>query len=150
MKKINISEYSALKKGLCLENDNISEDLYQKYSVNRGLRDLNGKGVLTGLTNISEVVAFKEIDGVKTPVDGELWYRGFRVNSLIDEISEDSFGFERIAYLLLFGEKPSEEQFEEFSKGVKEYIDYYNNKRIQAKTKWMTPVEYRKSSMCSA
>ena len=69
MKKINISEYSALKKGLCLENDNISEDLYQKYSVNRGLRDLNGKGVLTGLTNISEVVAFKEIDGVKTPVD---------------------------------------------------------------------------------
>ncbi len=118
MKKINISEYSALKKGLCLKNDNISEDLYQKYSVNRGLRDLNGKGVLTGLTNISEVVAFKEIDGVKTPVDGELWYRGFRVNSLIDEISEDAFGFERIAYLLLFGEKPSEEQFEEFSKVI--------------------------------
>ena len=118
MKKINISEYSVQKKGLCLENDNISEDLYQKYSVNRGLRDLNGKGVLTGLTNISEVVAFKEIDGVKTPVDGELWYRGFRVNSLIDEISEESFGFERIAYLLLFGEKPSEEQFEEFSKVI--------------------------------
>lgn len=118
MKKINISEYSALKKGLCLENDNISEELYQKYSVNRGLRDLNGKGVLTGLTNISEVVAFKEIDGVKTPVDGELWYRGYKVNSLIDEISEESFGFERIAYLLLFGEKPSEEQFEEFSKVI--------------------------------
>ena len=118
MKKINISEYSVQKKGLCLEYDNISEDLYQKYSVNRGLRDLNGKGVLTGLTNISEVVAFKEINGVKTPVDGELWYRGFRVNSLIDEISEDSFGFERIAYLLLFGEKPSEEQFEEFSKVI--------------------------------
>ena len=118
MKKINISEYSALKKGLCLENDNISEDLYQKYSVNRGLRDLNGKGVLTGLTNISEVVAFKEIGGVKTPVDGELWYRGYKVNSLIDEISEESFGFERIAYLLLFGEKPSEEQFEEFSKVI--------------------------------
>ncbi len=65
MKKINISEYSVQKKGLCLENDNISEDLYQKYSVNRGLRDLNGKGVLTGLTNISEVVAFKEINGVR-------------------------------------------------------------------------------------
>ena len=118
MKKINISEYSVQKKGLCLENDNISEDLYQKYSVNRGLRDLNGKGVLTGLTNISEVVAFKEINGVKTPVDGELWYRGYKVNSLIDEISEESFGFERIAYLLLFGEKPSEEQFEEFSKVI--------------------------------
>ena len=118
MKKINISEYSVQKKGLCLENDNISEDLYQKYSVNRGLRDLNGKGVLTGLTNISEVVAFKEINGVKTPVDGELWYRGYKVNSLIDEISEDFFGFERIAYLLLFGEKPSEEQFEEFSKVI--------------------------------
>ena len=118
MKKINISEYSVQKKSLCLENDNISEDLYQKYSVNRGLRDLNGKGVLTGLTNISEVVAFKEINGVKTPVDGELWYRGYKVNTLIDEISEDSFGFEKIAYLLLFGEKPDAEQYEEFSKVI--------------------------------
>ena len=118
MKKINISDYSAQKKGICLSNDYISEDLYRKYSVNRGLRDLNGKGVLTGLTNISDIVAFKDIDGVKTPVDGELWYRGYRVNSLIDEIGEDSFGFERIAYLLLFGEKPSDEEYQEFSKVI--------------------------------
>ncbi|MBO4558643.1 MAG: citrate synthase [Lachnospiraceae bacterium] len=118
MKKINISDYSAQKKGICLSNDYISEDLYRKYSVNRGLRDLNGKGVLTGLTNISDIVAFKEIDGVKTPVDGELWYRGYMVNSLIDEIGEDAFGFERIAYLLLFGQKPSDEEYEEFSKVI--------------------------------
>ena len=118
MKKINISDYSAQKKGICLSNDYISEDLYRKYSVNRGLRDLNGKGVLTGLTNISDIVAFKDIDGVKTPVDGELWYRGYRVNSLIDEIGEDSIGFERIAYLLLFGEKPSDEEYQEFSKVI--------------------------------
>ncbi len=118
MKKINISDYSVQKKGICLSNDYISEDLYRKYSVNRGLRDLNGKGVLTGLTNISDIVAFKDIDGVKTPVDGELWYRGYKVNSLIDEIGEDSFGFERIAYILLFGEKPSDEEYEEFSKVI--------------------------------
>ncbi|MBP5151793.1 MAG: citrate synthase [Lachnospiraceae bacterium] len=116
MKKINVSEYSAQKKDLCLSHDYISEDLYQKYSVNRGLRDLQGNGVLTGLTNISEIVAFKNVKGVKTPVDGELWYRGYKVNSLIKEIGEGSFGFERIAYLLLFGEKPTEEEYEEFAK----------------------------------
>lgn len=118
MKKINISEYSAAKTGLCLANDTISEDLYQQHHVYRGLRDLEGKGVLTGLTNISEIVAFKDINGVKTPVDGELWYRGYKVNSLIDEIGPDSFGFERIAYLILFGEKPNEEEYLEFSKVI--------------------------------
>ena len=116
MKKINISDYSLQKKNLCLTHDYISEDLYRQYSVNRGLRDLQGNGVLTGLTNISEVVAFRKINGVKTPVDGELWYRGYKVNSLIDEIKEGDFGFERIAYLLLFGEKPSEEEYHEFFK----------------------------------
>jgi len=118
MKKINISEYSVQKKNLCLVHDYISEDLYKQYSVNRGLRDLEGNGVLTGLTNISEVVGFRNINGVKTPVKGELWYRGYKVNSLIDEIGEDSLGFEKIAYLLLFGEKPSKEQYGEFFKVI--------------------------------
>ena len=91
MKEFNISDYANEKKDICLKNDYISEELYQKYSVNRGLRDLNGKGVLTGLTNISQVLAFKDIDGVKTPIDGELWYRGYKVNSLIEEIKPNDF-----------------------------------------------------------
>lgn len=114
MEKINIVDYANSKKNICIQNDSISEELFQKYSVNRGLRDVNGKGVLTGLTNISEVLSFKDIDGVKTPVDGELWYRGYKVNSLINEIAEDEFGFERIAYLLLFGNKPTDAEYEEF------------------------------------
>ena len=114
MTKTNIAEYAANQKVICLENDNITEELYQKYSVNRGLRDVNGKGILTGLTNISQIVSKKDIDGISTPVDGELWYRGYKVNSLIDEIKPGEFGFERIAYLLLFGKKPSDEEYETF------------------------------------
>lgn len=114
MKKINIASYAEEKCTICRENDSIAEELYKKHGVNRGLRDINGKGVLTGLTNISQVLAFREIDGVKTPVDGELWYRGYRVNSLINDIKPGEFGFERIAYLLLFGKKPTDEEFAEF------------------------------------
>lgn len=114
MGRNNIEEYANKKTIICRANDTIEEELFKKYGVNRGLRDLNGKGVLTGLTNISEVLAFKDIDGVKTPIDGELWYRGYRVNTLIDEIGPKEFGFERIAYLLLFGEKPTEEEYREF------------------------------------
>lgn len=113
-KKINIKEYAASQREICLQNDSISEDLYTKYEVNRGLRDINGKGVLTGLTNISEVISFKDINGVKTPVDGELWYRGYKVNSLINELGPHEFGFEKIAYLLLFGDKPTKGQYQMF------------------------------------
>jgi len=115
MGKINIKDYAQRQKDICIANDSISEELYEKYAVNRGLRDINGKGVLTGLTNISQVLAFKDIDGVKTPIEGELWYRGYRVNSLIDDIKENEFGFEKTAYLLLFGNKPSEEELKEFT-----------------------------------
>lgn len=107
-------DYAKKQSEICIKNDTIDEALFKKHGVNRGLRDINGKGVLTGLTNISEIIAFKDIDGVKTPVDGELWYRGYRVNSLIDEIGQNEYGFERIAYLLLFGEKPTRQQYEEF------------------------------------
>lgn len=120
MKKSSVTEYALSKKELCISKDSISEDLYQKYEVNRGLRDLNGKGVLTGLTNISEVLSFKDINGVKTPIDGELWYRGYKVNSLIEELGEHEFGFEKTAYLLLFGEKPDEENLKEFKKIIAE------------------------------
>ena len=112
-----LSEYAAEKKNLCVENDTISDSLFQEYGVNRGLRDVNGKGVLTGLTKISKIVSFKEEESGKTvPCDGELWYRGYNVKTLIDSIGEDDFGFEKAAYLLLFGELPSEEQQKEFVK----------------------------------
>ena len=120
MAKRNISDYSSKQKDVCLRNDIITEEMYEKYSVNRGLRDINGKGILTGLTNISKITSMKTIDGVSVPVDGELWYRGYKVNSLIDEIKPGEFGFDRIAYLLLFGKKPTEREYAEFSRIIAE------------------------------
>lgn len=109
-----IRDYAARQSELCRLHDTISDDLFVQYGVNRGLRDVNGKGVLTGLTNISEIISFKDIDGKRTPVDGELWYRGYKVNSLVDELTQGQLGFEKTAYLLTFGEKPDEEKLSEF------------------------------------
>ena len=114
--KDQVKAYAESKRDLCVKVDTIPEELFRKFGVNRGLRDENGKGVLTGLTTISKVISFKNIDGVKTPCDGELWYRGYQVNSLIDDLGETEFGFEKTAYLLLFGELPTEEELAEFSK----------------------------------
>ena len=114
--KDQVKAYADGKKDLCVKVDTIPEELFHKFGVNRGLRDLNGKGVLTGLTTISKVISFKNIDGVKTPCDGELWYRGYQVNNLIDDLGETEFGFEKTAYLLLFGELPNAEELAEFSK----------------------------------
>ena len=114
--KDQVKLYAESKKDLCVKVDTIPEELFQKFGVNRGLRDLNGKGVLTGLTTISKILSFKNIDGVKTPIDGELWYRGYQVQDLINELDETEFGFEKTAYLLLFGEKPTAEELAEFSK----------------------------------
>ncbi|MCQ2078272.1 MAG: citrate synthase [Bacteroidaceae bacterium] len=120
MAKKNILDYSTKQKDICLKNDNITENMYEKYSVNRGLRDINGKGILTGLTNISKITSMKNVDGVNVPVEGELWYRGYKVNSLIDEIKPGEFGFEKVAYLLLFGKKPTDKEYAEFTKIISE------------------------------
>lgn len=120
MAKKNILDYSTKQKDICLKNDNITETMYEKYSVNRGLRDINGKGILTGLTNISKITSTKNVDGVNVPVEGELWYRGYKVNSLIDEIKPGEFGFEKVAYLLLFGKKPTDKEYAEFTKIISE------------------------------
>lgn len=110
-----LANYAAQKKALCVENDTISDSLFQEYGVNRGLRDINGKGVLTGLTNISKIVSFKEDENGKTvPCDGELWYRGYNVKTLINSIGKDEFGFEEATYLLLFGELPDKQEMKEF------------------------------------
>ena len=110
-----LANYAAQKKALCVENDTISDSLFQEYGVNRGLRDINGKGVLTGLTNISKIVSFKEDENGKTvPCDGELWYRGYNVKTLINSIGKDEFGFEEATYVLLFGELPDKLVLKEF------------------------------------
>lgn len=108
-----INEFAAEKQKLCKEHDTISDDLFKEYGVNRGLRDINGKGVLTGLTRISKIVSFKDADGERVPCDGELWYRGYNINTLIKNLS--GFGFEKTAYLLIFGELPTDAQLEEFN-----------------------------------
>lgn len=102
---------------LCVENDKIDPELFTKHQVNRGLRDQKGKGVLTGLTEISTSYYAKEINGVMTPCDGELYYRGIDINDLVNGfLDEDRFGFEEAVYLLLFGKLPNKEQLDAFCK----------------------------------
>ena len=109
-------EYAIKQESICRKNDSISDSLFEEYGVNRGLRDQSGKGVLTGLTTISKIVSFQNVDGVKTPCDGQLWYRGYNVQNLVRQVREDGFGFEKTAYLLLFGEMPTEDELTEFCK----------------------------------
>lgn len=107
---------------ICENNSRIDPKFYSKYKVFRGLRDLEGKGVLTGLTEISEVYAKKEVDGKLIPCHGQLFYRGINIEDLVKGfIKEDRFGFEETAYLLLLGELPNKEQLEEFSEILASY-----------------------------
>ena len=102
---------------LCSENNFISPELYDYYHVKRGLREANGKGVLTGLTEISTVNGTREVDGNIVPIEGELLYRGISVNDLVNGfISEDRFGYEETVYLLLFGKLPGTEELEQFTR----------------------------------
>lgn len=88
----------------------IDRSLYDKYDVKRGLRDRSGKGVLTGLTEISEVIGNTEQDGKMVPCEGELRYRGYSVYDLLKDANTERYHFEKATYLLLFGELPSEEE----------------------------------------
>ncbi len=106
---------------ICMSRDKVPAQLYVDYDVKRGLRDLNGKGVLAGLTNISEVHAKDIVDGVEVPCDGMLFYRGYDVRDLTKGfLSQNRFGFEEITYLLLFGELPSKQQLSNFQKELGE------------------------------
>ncbi len=88
-------------------NNNIEAEMYEKYDVKRGLRDKNGKGVLCGITEISEVTGWETLDGVRTPVNGVLCYRGYNVKDLVRHcVEENRFGFEEAVFLLLFGQLP--------------------------------------------
>ncbi|MDR1017443.1 MAG: citrate/2-methylcitrate synthase [Lachnospiraceae bacterium] len=101
---------------LAEKNDEIRKELYTELDVKRGLRDLNGKGVLAGLTNISDVVAKELVDGKEVPCAGRLYYRGYNVKDLVNGfLHEKRAGFEEVAYLILFGELPSEKELKDFN-----------------------------------
>lgn len=107
---------------LCTENGQICPALYTQYQVNRGLRDVNGNGVLTGLTEISEIQSSKLVDGKKVSCEGKLFYRGYDVEELVTGFLKDKrFGFEETAFLLLFGELPDKQQLAEFNSLLARY-----------------------------
>lgn len=104
----------ALSKYVTSANQ-IDPELYTKLDVKRGLRDINGKGVLAGLTEISEVQSKKEVDGVSVPCDGQLFYRGINIQDIVKGfMSEKCFGYEETAYLLLFGKLPNSSELRDF------------------------------------
>ena len=99
----------------CLERGNIDKELYQKYNVNIGLRDLKGRGVLTGLTDVSEIRQNKIVNGETVPTDGKLFYRGINVEDIIKGCLKDNrLGFEEVIYLLLFSKLPNENELANF------------------------------------
>ncbi|HHZ14138.1 MAG TPA: citrate/2-methylcitrate synthase [Clostridiales bacterium] len=101
---------------LCYKNSNIDPSLYEKYDVKRGLRDLSGKGVVTGLTEISDIrSSYTDEDGNTVPSKGKLYYRGIDVEDIVrGSIEKNHFCYEETAYLLLFGQLPTWEQLKEF------------------------------------
>lgn len=104
---------------VCRETTKIDSKLFDKYEVKRGLRDKNGNGVLSGLTNISKIKSKEVIDGKSVPCEGILLYRGYNINDLINGfISNKRFGFEEITYLLLFGKLPDGDELLEFKKNL--------------------------------
>ncbi len=109
-----LNDYTIRSEAVCRRNDTISPRLYDEYGVKKGLRDENGNGVLAGLTNISKITSSKIVDGKKVPCDGQLWYRGYRVEDLIGSLGETELGYEKIAYLLLMGQLPDSAAAEEF------------------------------------
>lgn len=107
---------------ICIENNVIEKQLYGKYNVKRGLRDENGKGVLTGLTNISEVNSRQIVNGEEVLCPGELFYRGYNIKDLVKGLIDDKrYGFEEIIYLLLFGNLPDASKLKDFNELLASY-----------------------------
>lgn len=124
---ISITDYTDEQVKLCVKNDQIDQNLYQEYGVKRGLRDEQGQGVLTGLTNISQITAFKNVNGEKVPCDGELLYRGYNVRDLVNGAADKRFIFEEGVYLLLFGDLPDNEQLAKFREALNNSMDFPTN-----------------------
>ncbi|MDD3214862.1 MAG: citrate/2-methylcitrate synthase, partial [Eubacteriales bacterium] len=112
-----LAGYASANEQAVIQSATIDQELYPKYGVKRGLRDKSGKGVLAGLTKISEIISSHEVNGERVPCDGMLWYRGYNIIDLVNGVMKDQrFGFEETAYLLLFGDLPSVAQLAEFKR----------------------------------
>lgn len=105
----------------CMISGALDLNLYEEYDVKRGLRESDGKGVLTGLTEISDVMGFKNVQGKKTPCEGELYFQGYNVMDLKEGFNTRKFNFEEITYLLLFGALPNQRQLKEFIEILNQY-----------------------------
>ena len=117
LKREDIRSFTEKYSKVCRENDSVEKELFTEYGVKRGLRDLNGKGVVTGITNISRIESSEIIDGESVPAPGKLYYRGYKIQDLVKGfMEEDRYGFEEVAYLLLFGNLPSKADLKEFQK----------------------------------
>lgn len=126
--KQRVTSYSEVTdeiKGLsefCLENLKIDIDLYSKYEVKRGLRDINGKGVLAGLTDVSKIQSYIVEDNDIIPCEGKLYYQGVDIENIVEGfIKEKRFGYEEIVYLLLFGKLPSQEELSKITRILSDY-----------------------------
>ena len=101
---------------MCEDSNAIEKDLYFKHNVKRGLRDLDGRGVIAGLTNISDVCASRDENGVRIPIEGNLYYRGYNIKDLVKGfLAEGHYGFEEMTYLLLFGNLPTSNELKAFT-----------------------------------
>ena len=99
-----------------LENSRIDSDDYVRYDVKRGLRDLDGRGVLAGLTEVSDIISKKMVDGQEVPCEGELYFRGYNIQDLVGSaLREKRFAFEEVAYLLMFGQLPTRQELSDFT-----------------------------------
>ena len=124
MADINYSEITEdiLKLAEKCQSHTIDPELYGKYEVKRGLRDLSGKGVLTGLTEIGEIKAYTIDDEELVPCEGQLFYRGYDIEKIVEGfLKDDRFGFEEITYLLLFGSLPTKEELKDFNALLAKY-----------------------------
>ncbi len=118
----NLTEKELMLAEKCLQNSKIDPQLYIDNKVNRGLRDLNGKGVLTGLTEISDIISKKIVNGAEVPCAGELYYRGYPIEDIVNgAMKDDRFAFEEIVYLLIFGCLPTKKELEEFKEQLFSY-----------------------------
>lgn len=112
-----VDAYTEKYSRICVEESLVDTSLYETYGVKRGLRDKSGKGVVSGITNISDVQAYKQVEGKSVPCEGKLLYRGYNVIDLVNGfVKNKRHGFEETTYLLLFGSLPNEEQLTEFKR----------------------------------
>lgn len=133
---VNLDEMGNMKTSMealqeeLLHNHRIDPNLYIEYDVKRGLRDSAGKGVLTGLTEISDVNAYDLVNGRKIPAEGSLYYQGYNIYDLVNGMEGRKFGFEETIYLLLFGRLPSEKDMEMF-KGIMAHFETLSGRFVR-------------------